>query len=348
MPRPGYLTFYTNYQSAKSAELEASGKASMLFTWLQLHRQLRVVGTVAQATEEESDAQLAKPAGPGRASRRTHRLARRTTRQRAKAALSCAPGARGRAAPGSRAAHRRPALGRLPAVGRRCRTVGRRQRAAVHDRARWQRNLRARADGFDADPWSSRGCSRSLSAAQVPCGATYALRSWSGSCFSWRWAAGWINTATAWQHGAYQRVPGRRRRQLVTPGNIAALMQRGCNRSATCRARRTATAWLSMSRSTSSCIRPWPARRRSWIRRPARSTPAVEPAPALLPLRPSAAFRRPQIALFLVYTIQPAPVLPHSVGLQRELTGVVHLFATRSQKERHRDRARVAAHLRCD
>jgi hypothetical protein len=49
-----------------------------------------------------------------------------------------------------------------------------------------------------------------------------------------------------------------------------------------------------------------------------------------------------------VYTIQPAPVLPHSVGLQRELTGVVHLFATRSQKERHRDRARVAAHLRCD
>ena len=54
----GFL-FYTNYQSAKSAELEASGKASMLFTWLQLHRQLRVVGTVERATEEESDAYFA-------------------------------------------------------------------------------------------------------------------------------------------------------------------------------------------------------------------------------------------------------------------------------------------------
>lgn len=53
----GFL-FYTNYQSAKSAEL-ASGKASMLFTWLQLHRQLRVVGTVTQATEEESDTYFA-------------------------------------------------------------------------------------------------------------------------------------------------------------------------------------------------------------------------------------------------------------------------------------------------
>ena len=54
----GFL-FYTNYQSAKSAELEATGKASMLFTWLQLHRQLRVVGTVAPATEEESDTYFA-------------------------------------------------------------------------------------------------------------------------------------------------------------------------------------------------------------------------------------------------------------------------------------------------
>ena len=56
---PQGFVFYTNYQSAKSAELAATGKASMLFTWLQLHRQLRVVGTVAQATEEESDAYFA-------------------------------------------------------------------------------------------------------------------------------------------------------------------------------------------------------------------------------------------------------------------------------------------------
>jgi len=49
------FVFFTNYESAKSAELAATGKASMLFTWLQLHRQLRVVGTVEHASELESD-----------------------------------------------------------------------------------------------------------------------------------------------------------------------------------------------------------------------------------------------------------------------------------------------------
>jgi hypothetical protein len=41
---------------------------------------------------------------------------------------------------------------------------------------------------------------------------------------------------------------------------------------------------------------------------------------------------RPKIALFLLYH-DPArtPVLPHSLGLQRGLMGVVHLFAARSQ-----------------
>jgi hypothetical protein len=51
---------------------------------------------------------------------------------------------------------------------------------------------------------------------------------------------------------------------------------------------------------------------------------------------------RPQIALFLVYHDPAlAPVLPHSVGLQRGLMGVVHLFATRSQDAQN---AIVTAH----
>lgn len=46
---------------------------------------------------------------------------------------------------------------------------------------------------------------------------------------------------------------------------------------------------------------------------------------------------RPQIALFLVYH-DPARAsrLPHSAGLQRGLTGVVHLFATTSQEAQNR------------
>ena len=49
------FSFFTNYESAKSQELAATGRASMLFTWLQLHRQVRVVGEVARLPEQESD-----------------------------------------------------------------------------------------------------------------------------------------------------------------------------------------------------------------------------------------------------------------------------------------------------
>ena len=51
----------------------------------------------------------------------------------------------------------------------------------------------------------------------------------------------------------------------------------------------------------------------------------------------AAASPRPQIALFLLYH-DPAlsSRLPHSAGLQRGLTGVVHLFASRSQEAQNR------------
>lgn len=53
------FVFYTNYESAKSAQLTAHPQAAMLFTWLQLHRQVRIVGTVRRATTAESDAYFA-------------------------------------------------------------------------------------------------------------------------------------------------------------------------------------------------------------------------------------------------------------------------------------------------
>jgi pyridoxamine 5'-phosphate oxidase len=49
------FTFFTNYGSAKSRELAAEPRASMLFTWLQLHRQVRVVGDVQRVDDAESD-----------------------------------------------------------------------------------------------------------------------------------------------------------------------------------------------------------------------------------------------------------------------------------------------------
>jgi pyridoxamine 5'-phosphate oxidase len=49
------LIFFTNYESAKSAQMLAEPRAAMLFTWLQLHRQVRVVGVVERLPEAESD-----------------------------------------------------------------------------------------------------------------------------------------------------------------------------------------------------------------------------------------------------------------------------------------------------
>jgi len=49
------FSFFTNYDSAKSQQLAESGRASLLFTWLQLHRQVRVVGEVERLPEQEAD-----------------------------------------------------------------------------------------------------------------------------------------------------------------------------------------------------------------------------------------------------------------------------------------------------
>lgn len=53
------FVFYTNYNSRKARELEATGHASLLFTWRSLERQVRVDGTVERVSAAESDAYFA-------------------------------------------------------------------------------------------------------------------------------------------------------------------------------------------------------------------------------------------------------------------------------------------------
>jgi pyridoxamine 5'-phosphate oxidase len=47
--------FFTNYNSVKSRQLEALGAASAVFSWLDLHRQVRVRGSVERLDAESSD-----------------------------------------------------------------------------------------------------------------------------------------------------------------------------------------------------------------------------------------------------------------------------------------------------
>lgn len=49
------FVFYTNFDSAKSKQLLLSPTASAVFAWLDLHRQVRVRGTVQRIADKESD-----------------------------------------------------------------------------------------------------------------------------------------------------------------------------------------------------------------------------------------------------------------------------------------------------
>lgn len=49
------FTFFTNYESVKSHQLAARPVAAATFAWLDLHRQVRVRGTVERVSDGESD-----------------------------------------------------------------------------------------------------------------------------------------------------------------------------------------------------------------------------------------------------------------------------------------------------
>jgi pyridoxamine 5'-phosphate oxidase len=55
-PDPGYVVFYTNYESRKGAELTGNPRAAIVMYWDHLHRQVRVEGVVARSPAAESDA----------------------------------------------------------------------------------------------------------------------------------------------------------------------------------------------------------------------------------------------------------------------------------------------------
>ena len=56
---PDGFVFYTNYESRKSGELDATGKAAFCIHWKSLRRQVRVVGPVSRVDVARSDAYFA-------------------------------------------------------------------------------------------------------------------------------------------------------------------------------------------------------------------------------------------------------------------------------------------------
>ncbi|MEZ0497359.1 pyridoxamine 5'-phosphate oxidase [Sphingomonas sp. IW22] len=56
---PDGFVFYTNRESRKAGDLAANTHVALLFHWKSLRRQIRIEGTVAPATDAESDAYFA-------------------------------------------------------------------------------------------------------------------------------------------------------------------------------------------------------------------------------------------------------------------------------------------------
>jgi pyridoxamine 5'-phosphate oxidase len=50
------FVFYTNYESRKGRELDGNPRATLLFPWLELERQVIIEGTVTRVPREESEA----------------------------------------------------------------------------------------------------------------------------------------------------------------------------------------------------------------------------------------------------------------------------------------------------
>ena len=53
---PGYVCFYTNYDSRKGREIEAHPRVAIVMHWDHLYRQVRIEGQVVRAPAAESDA----------------------------------------------------------------------------------------------------------------------------------------------------------------------------------------------------------------------------------------------------------------------------------------------------
>jgi pyridoxamine 5'-phosphate oxidase len=53
---PGYVVFFTNYQSHKGQQLTTNPRAAVVFHWDALHRQVRMAGPVLKSPHSESDA----------------------------------------------------------------------------------------------------------------------------------------------------------------------------------------------------------------------------------------------------------------------------------------------------
>jgi pyridoxamine 5'-phosphate oxidase len=159
---PGYLIFYTNYESQKGAELTARPRAAAVMHWDCLHRQIRIVGPVTRSPAPESDAYFASRPWPSRigawASAQSRPVASRAALTEA---VSAAARRFGTPDPATGAGSEqdfeiaRPAHWGGFRLWAESVELWQEGGARIHDRLRWTRTLStAGKDAFSGGPWS--------------------------------------------------------------------------------------------------------------------------------------------------------------------------------------------------
>jgi len=159
---PGYLVFYTNYESRKGRELAASPRAAAVMHWDSLQRQIRITGPVVRSPPAASDAYFASRPWPSRlaawASAQSHSIGSRAALVAAVAAAARRFGTPNPAEPAKDgvdyAIARPPHWGGYHLWAENV-ELWQEGKSRIHDRFCWSRALTpAGAEGFAAGPWS--------------------------------------------------------------------------------------------------------------------------------------------------------------------------------------------------
>lgn len=149
---PGYLVFFTNYQSRKGRELHHRPRAAVVFHWDTLRRQVRLEGPVVPSPAQESDDYFhSRPL----ASRIGAWASQQSQPLDSRAALAAQVDEVQRRFAEQIAAN---AIPRPPHWGGLRLWIDRLElwvegAGRVHERALWQRELQPAAAGFHVGPW---------------------------------------------------------------------------------------------------------------------------------------------------------------------------------------------------